>query len=143
MEVPASAVPSNNISAQEWAWVQALIQDVQRQEMCDAFVKNLWQWDLVVKQFKKVEHEYIILGSPTDTDWKSHEICLHALLAIGKFLALEAKKLTDSELATFSVTREQIEAYVAELEQNFREWHHGIPEHDLNRVREKIFGVTS
>jgi hypothetical protein len=108
--------------------------------MCDAFAKNLWQWDLAVKQFRRVEYERIVLGEPTKTDWECQAICLHALLALGKLLLLEAKKITDPELKKFGVTRKQIESYVGELEQSLREKHHAIPESSISRVREKIFG---
>jgi hypothetical protein len=143
MEAPASASPSNRITSQEWTWVQNLIRDVQREEMCDAFAKNLWQWDLVVKQFRRVEFARIICGAPTKSDFEAQAICLHALIATGRFLALEARKFTGPELGKFGVTQEQIEADVASLEQSLRERHHAIPESELKAVREKIFGVAA
>jgi len=85
----------------------------------------------------------IILASPTENDILHHALCLHALLAIGNALLLEGKKFSDEQLAIFKVSFNQITAYVAELEQSFREWHHGISETELAKSRQAIFGATA
>ena len=131
-----------DISPEEWSWVQGLIQDVQRLEQRDTFAKNLFGWDLAVQQFRKVEMKRIILGSPTENDILHHKICLHALLTIGNAIVLDAKRFSDEELAALKVTRQQIAAYVSELEQSYREWHHGISEAELAKVRESIFSAA-
>ncbi len=134
--------PIDSITPLEWAWVQDLIQEVQRQELGDAFARNLGEWDLAVRQFRKVEYRRIILGSPTEDDFLHHAACLHALLALGNILLMETRKFSDSDLTALGIARQTVAAYVAELEQSFREWHHGISETELNAVREKIFGGT-
>ena len=131
---------NEDITPQEWAWVQDLIQDVQRQELCETFAKSLFEWDLVVRQFRKVEYKRIVIGSPTENDWLCHSVCLYALLAFGKLILLQSRKISDAELKALGVTRDEIVAYVEELEQSSRERHHGITEAELSTVREAIFG---
>lgn len=135
--------PASSITPQEWAWVQELIQEVQRQELREAFAKGLWEWDLAVRQFRKVEMRRVITGPPTEADLLHHAVCLHALLALGKVLILEARKFSDAELTVFGVAHGHIAAYVAELEQSLREWHHGISEAELNAARLRIFGAAA
>ncbi len=135
--------PANSITPQEWAWVQELIQEVQRQELREAFAKGLWEWDLAVRQFRKVEMRRMTLNSPAEADLLHHAVCLHALLALGKVLILEARRFSDAELAAFGVSHEHIVAYVADLEHSLREWHHGISEGELNAARQRIFGAAA
>jgi len=143
MSATPELFPQENITPEEWAWVRDLIQEVQQEEQRDSFVKCLFEWDLAVRQFRKVEMRRIILASPTENDILHHALCLHALLAIGNALLLEGKKFSDEQLAIFKVSFNQITAYVAELEQSFREWHHGISETELAKSRQAIFGATA
>lgn len=135
--------PQENITPEEWAWVRDLIQEVQQEEQRDSFVKSLFEWDLAVRQFRKVEMRRIILAPPTENDILYHGLCLHALLAIGNALLLEGRKFSGEQLAVFEVSMSQISAYVAELEQSYREWHHGIPEAELVKTRQVIFSATA
>ena len=143
MNATPELFPQENITPEEWAWVQDLIQEVQREEKRESFVKSLFEWDLAVRQFRKVEMRRIILASPTENDILHHALCLHALLAIGNALLLEGRKFSDEDLVTFKVSMPQIVAYVAELEQSFREWHHRISEVELSKTRQAIFSVAS
>lgn len=135
--------PADSITPQEWAWVQDLIQEVQREARCEVFGKRLWEWDLAVRLFRKVEYRRIILGNPTENDWLHHAACLHALLAQGHVLRLESQELSDADLNALGRTREQIAAGVAELEQSLREWRHGFSERELAEARRKLFGVAA
>jgi len=128
------------ITREEWAWVEDLIKDVGREEEGDLFAQKLFQWDLAVKQFRKLEQKRIILGTPTEIDLQFHALCLHGLLTIGRALVITSKQFNAEELVKFQVRHDQIEAYVEELEQSFREWHHGFTEDELARVREALFG---
>lgn len=143
MNVTPELFPQENITPEEWAWVRDLIQDVQQEEQRDSFVKSLIEWDLAVRQFRKVEMRRIILGSPMESDILHHALCLHALLAIGNALLLEGRKFSDEQLSVFKVSVSQVAAYVAELEQSFREWHHGVSETELAKTRQSIFGAAS
>ena len=142
MNATPDLFPQENISPEEWAWVRDLIHEVQQEEKRDSFVKSLFEWDLAVRQFRKVELKRIILASPTENDILHHALCLHALLAIGNALLLEGKKFSDEQLAIFKVSMSQMAAYVAELEQSFREWHNGISEVELTKARQVIFSAT-
>jgi hypothetical protein len=135
--------PAGSITPQEWDWVQELIQEVQRQELREAFATGVGSWDLAVRQFRRVEMRRIITGTPTEKDRLHHAICLHALLAFGKVLVLEARRFSDADLAGVGIAQDQIAAYVAELEQSLREWHHGISEAELNAARQRIFGAAA
>ena len=133
----------DNITRDEWAWVEDLIKDVAREEESDLFAQKLFQWDLAVKQFRKIENKRIILGAPKTIDLQFHALCLHGLLTIGRALIIDAKRFNPDDLVKFQIKHEEIEAYVEELEQSLREWHHGFTESELKRVREAVFGAAS
>ena len=42
--------------------------DVAREEESDVFAQKLFQWDLAVKQFRKIEQKRIILSTPKEID---------------------------------------------------------------------------
>ena len=140
MTVLQQSFDEDNITREEWSWVEDLIRDVAREEESTQFVQKLFQWDLAVKQFRKIEQKRVILGSPSQIDLQFHALCLHALLAIGRALVIESKQFTLDDLARFHVKHEEIAAYVEELEQSFREWHHGFSKKELDRVRQAVLG---
>jgi len=128
------------ITREEWEWVEDLIKDVAREEASGLFAQTLFQWDLAVKQFRKVENKHISRGTPKPDDLHFHALCLHALLTIGRALVIESRRFKPDDLAKIQVKHEEIEAYVEELEQSLREWHHGFTEGELAKVREAVFG---
>jgi hypothetical protein len=131
------------ITREEWAWVQDLIGDVQRDGKREAFAKSLFQWDLAVQQFRKIELRRIILQPPSEADLRYHAWCLHALLAIGHALVIQARGFKPEDLDRFSVKHEEIEAYVTELEQSFREWHHGFTPGEVGHATREILGAKA
>src|SRR5438132_7615831 len=133
-----SPVARDEITPQEWEWVHEMIGEIERQEKREDFARWLFQWDFAVKGFRKVAQRRIILGRPTDADWRFHAICLHDLLATGHALILRSRDFDAAELKQFNVSHEDIEAYVAELEQSFREWHHGFTETEVSNAQQAI-----
>jgi len=131
------------ISEEEWAWVQGMIRDLVREESRDLFLKSLFQWDMGVREFRKVEMKRIIHGEPSARDLENHAICLHILLAIGRSVAAASRDFTTEELAENRVSHDQIEAYVQELEQSYREWHHGLTDKEVEEAERKIFGAAA
>lgn len=136
-----------SISREEWSWVEDLIHEVNREVQQEArratFARNLFQWDLATRQFRKIEQRRLLLQKPTDVDLQFHAVCLHPLLVIGHTLMLGSRLFQAEELDNLGVKHEEIEAYVAELEQSFREWHHGFSEAEINQTREKLFGAKA
>lgn len=127
------------MTREQWAWVEGLIRDVSRPEEGNIFARRVFQWDLAVRQFQKVEHERIVVGTPTDVDFEAHARCLQGLLTIGNALVMASREFQPEELARFGIRREEIGAYVEALEQSFREWHHGLSEEYLDKVRQALF----
>jgi len=136
-------ITHDSISPQEWEWVKGLIDEVQRQEQRENFAQQLFQWDLAVKEFRKLEHKRFVLAEPDETDFRFHAMCLNAMLAIGHSLILQSRAFEKTELAQFNVTHQQIIAYVDDLEQSLREWHHGFSQKDITDAQAKIFGVSA
>jgi hypothetical protein len=130
----------SKISREHWEWVRGLIRDIEREEKRDEFLRTLFQWDLAVREFRKVELAAMILGQPVEQDFHFHAICLHSLLATGHSLILMAEQFDPKDLEHCRVEPAQITAYVEELEQSFREWHHGFNDHEVEATRVKIFG---
>ncbi len=120
-----------------------MIRDLDREESRVEFLKNLFQWDMAVRQFRKTELKRIIIGNPSQHDLDFHALCLHALLAIGRSLLLESRNFDQSELAKNNISHDHIESYIEELEQSFREWHHGLTAEEVKAAETKIFGAAS
>ena len=131
------------ITPREWQWVQELIADVQRQARREAFAQTLGQWDLAVRQFRKVEQRRFVEHTPTEEDLRYHALCLQALLAVGHTLVLDAQRFSEEELAALNVRPEQIVAYVEELNQSLREWHHGLSAEEIKAAQDRIFGASA
>ena len=93
-----------------------------------------------MRQFRRVEHERIVLGSATPADFEGHARCLEGLLMIGRALVLACRQYAPEELGRFGIRHEEPEACVAALEQSFREWHHSFTEEHLQEVRKALFG---
>src|SRR5262249_58703879 len=106
-----------------WVWVEDLIRDVSREERTESLARRVFQWDLAVRQFRKVEHERLVLASPTPADLEGRARCIDGLLMIGRALALACSQHAPEELARFGLKPEETESCVAALEQSFREWH--------------------
>lgn len=125
----------------EWEWVQDLIRDVERQEERENFAKFLFQWDLAVREFRKMESRKVTLSeNPSARDLRQHAICLHMLLGLGHIIVLESENFGEEELNQWNIRHDHIKAYVDELEQSFREWHHGYTLEEINSAQKKIFG---
>ena len=139
----ASIVPPEEITQQEWEWVHDMIEEIDRQERREDFARWLFQWDFAVREFRKVEQRRIILGTPNAYDRRFHSLCLHSLLAGGHALVLHSEDFTPEELKQFGVVHEDITAYVAELEQSFREWNHAFTEAEIGNAQQAIFGGTA
>ena len=136
-----AATPAG-ITAHEWAWVRALIQDVMREREREDFVTAYAEWNLAIRQFRKIEDERIILNEPTAEDLLEHEACLAGLVEQGRNLVRQATKLTDAELAALHIARENLEAGLWSLQQDWDVRHHQFSEAELEAARRKIFGAT-
>jgi hypothetical protein len=133
-------IDAPRISREHWAWVRGLIRDIEREEQRDEFLKQLFQWDLAVREFRKVEMSLMIMGQPDENDFHCHAICLHSLLALGHSLAMLSAEFNPAELAHCRVEHPDIDAYVEELEQSYREWHNGFSVEEIKAAEVKIFG---
>jgi hypothetical protein len=131
------------ISFDQWDWIRGLIRDVERDESREEFPKRLFQWDLAVKQFRKAEQAKMVLSSPSERDIRCHSICTCTLIAIGQSLVLQAEQAPADELQSCKMNHEQLAAYVEDLEQSFREWHHGFTPEEVKATQEAIFGAQT
>ncbi len=66
--------------------------------------------------------------------------CLHGLLALGHSLVLQAERFSEQELTALNVRYDQLVAYVEELDQSLREWHHGLSVEEIKAAQTRIFG---
>lgn len=138
----AAAATVEEVSPAELQWVHAMIGDIEAQETREDFARRFFQWDFVVREFRKVEQRRITLGQ-TEADWRLHALCLHSLLAIGHDLVTHSRELSAAELKRFGAAHDDIAAYVAELEQSLRESHHGFAAAEVAQAQEAIFGAAS
>src|SRR5205807_8843209 len=107
-----------------------------REERTESLARRVFQWDVAVRQFRKVEHERVVLAPPTPADLEGHARCLEGLLMIGRALLLACKQHVPEELDRFGIKEEEVQACVAALEQSLWEWHHSFSEEHLDQVRQ-------
>jgi hypothetical protein len=140
-----NAAPEQNdtVTEQDWKHVQELIAELKQDEACEDFLKALFQWDLVVKSFRKTADRRLLFSTPTEVDLQFHAMSINALLALGNALLLQAKQFSPEELAKHRVKHSEIEAYVEDLAQRHREWHHGFTADEVSALRRKIFSHAS
>src|SRR5437588_1381048 len=100
------------ITLAEWAWVEGLISEVSQEGESNAFARKVFQLDLAMRQFRKLEHRRIVLGPPTATDLDLHARCLEGLLTIGRALVLRADQFQPAELVRLGIKHDEIAACV-------------------------------
>jgi len=130
------------IDRKDWAAVQELITDIQQaQEKTKRYAAGIYLLDATVRVFRKVELQELIAKVPTERDLKVHEALLHALIGLGQLLELRIQSIDDDDLALFGIQRENLSAYVKELQDDFIMWHD--PEVDpatTAEIEKRIFG---
>lgn len=139
----ANAATPAEITAHEWAWVRALIQDVMREREREDFVTAYAEWNLAIRQFRKIEDERIIFSEPTPEDWQEYDACLDGLLQQGRKLVAQSRSLSDQELTAVNVRRENVEAGLWMIEREWRIRHEPVPEAELAEARRRVFGAEA
>ena len=76
---------------------------------------------------------------PTPDDVRHHKAALLALLSVGQFLVIEADKFSNDELRPFNIRKEDLLAYVRELEHSYSEWHGELSAQQRLNLSRKIF----
>lgn len=125
----------------EWLAVHLMIVEIYQREQGEKYPALLLRnWDNAIQVFRYIERRQLFEQTPTPIDLRMHEALLHALIGLG--LILEAGN-SDQDLAEFGIRRENVTAYIRELEDDFLMWH--LPELDPARAAEleKVFGGPS
>jgi hypothetical protein len=120
-----------NISREDWTAVQNLIKEVNLKEHASAFAASVAIWDAAVHLFRRLEQEHLIEQTPTETDLDYHKGLLHLLLGVGHILKVRAASFRPEVLKEFNLRREDVQAYVRELEMTLSDWH---GEHDTAKI---------
>jgi hypothetical protein len=101
-------------------------------------------WDVAIRLFRVVERQRLFERTPARDDLKIHEALLHSLLSLGQLLEIRIQNVDDEDLARFGIQRENLSAYIRELQDTFLMWHG--PELDPDKaaeVEKTIFGVVT
>jgi hypothetical protein len=130
-------------TADDWQAVQTLIEEIGQDQNQDLFKRSLVEWQLAVRQFRKVELHQMVLREPDETDLRFHAICLRSLLAMGETLEVWSRSLDAEALADIQIGHDDIRALVEDLKLGLREWHHSYPPEELKRLQNIIFGGTA
>ena len=97
----------------DWAAVRFLTRELHRTEKLAA---QIAQWDSTVRLFRQIEQTQFYEKDPTENDRANHRALLHLLIGLGRNLLLQTHSLTDQQLAGYGITRRDLEAYIADLE---------------------------
>jgi hypothetical protein len=139
----ANTIDPTIIDRRDWAAVQELIAEVQEAErIARKYASAIHLWDAAVRLFRHVERLQLFEQTPTADDLKIHEALLHGLLSLGQLLEIRIQHIDDEDLASFDIQRENLSAYVRELQDTFLMWHG--PDLDPARSAElakRIFGA--
>lgn len=131
------------IDRRDWAAVQELIAEVQAKErVAQQYAVAIHMWDVAVRMFRNVELQQLFSKAPAENDLKVHKALLHSLIGLGQLLELRIQSIDDEDLASFGIQRENLSAYVRELQDTFLMWHG--PDLDPARsagLEKRIFGA--
>ncbi|MDQ3622749.1 MAG: hypothetical protein M3463_09700 [Verrucomicrobiota bacterium] len=139
---------TEQISSKEWEVVCELIQEVEQDQNREVehdknrvtFIKNLTEWQLATRFFRRIEMKRILLAEPDEKDLRLQAICLHALLTMGKALLSWSKDFPHQELRLLNIAPEDIAASVEALKLSLRERHHAFSESEIRHAQSVIFG---
>jgi len=137
----ATIVDSPVIDSKDWAAVQELIAEIQQAQK---YAAAIYLFDATVRLFRNIESREFIAKTPATNELKRHEALLRMLIGVGQLLELRIQNIDDADLAAFDIKRENLSAYVEELQDDFIMWHG--PELDpvaAAEVEKKLFGVAS
>lgn len=127
--------------AEDWAAVRFLTLEIERTK---GVVASIHQWDLAVRLFREIERQRFFENEPSELDQANHRALLHLLIGVGQWLELRIKQSSDHDLARFGISRDNLSAYIRDLEDSFFLWH--VPNFDPARtakLEETIFGADT
>jgi hypothetical protein len=128
------------IDRKDWAAVQELIAEIQQTQRYAAGILLL---DATVRIFRNLELQ-LIAKAPTAHDLEVHEALLHSLIGLGQLLELRIQNISDDDLAVFDIQRENLSAYVRELQESFAMWHGpDLPADRVTELEKRIFGAVT
>src|SRR6266704_3553029 len=114
---------SSTPETEDWAPVWILIDELKRIEQGEHWAGPIYQWDLLVRLFRAIEQRKLIENEPTKTDLKIHQALLHALIDLGEHVLFRIKRITDEELSYFGINRENLSAYIRDLQDTYLMFH--------------------
>lgn len=128
------------ISAAEWNWVHELIRDCEV-DRCQTLFTRIVTWHLASLKFREAEYKMFTGGHESNESlYNQFEACLTLLISTGNDLLSEATDFTEEMTKMVGFTRDQLKACIEDLRITYRECNHGMSEHDLDQLRNKIFG---
>jgi hypothetical protein len=127
------------ISTQDWAPVKDLIEEIQQQEL---FAAAFFQWDLVVRYFRRIEKAHFLDQEPVSDDLRYHKAALLALLGVGQYLMLASDRFSNEDLIPLAISKENMLAYIRELEHSYIEWHGELSDETRAELNRRIFGAA-
>lgn len=101
------------------------------------------RWDRTVRFFRDVEQSRFYVEEPTDFDRENHRAALHLLIGLGRNWLLETQNFTDQQWSGYGMTRADLAAYIADLEDTFFMFY--VPDPEPGRTAElqkAIFGAN-
>jgi hypothetical protein len=131
--------PHISTSTQDWAPVKDLIEEIQQQEL---FAAAFFQWDLVVRYFRRIEKAHFLDQAPISDDLRYHKAALLALLSVGQYLVIASARFSDEDLVAFAISKENMLAYIRELEHSYIEWHGELSDETRAELNRRIFGAA-
>jgi hypothetical protein len=127
-------------SPYDWAHLRFLTRELGGiEKLTDAIA----QWDATVRRFRQIEEGRFYEEEPTDFDRENHRALLHLLIGLGRNWLLETQNFTDQQWSGYGITRADLEAYIADLEDTFFMFY--APDFEPGRtaeLRKAIFGAN-
>lgn len=140
-----TAATAEEIAPHHWRWVEGLIADIEADNAAQCFHAALAavRWHVAIQEFNKLEVERMALAEPTLNDLRGHKYCLDKLIAAGEIIANAIEEAGDAGLQGYNMTLADFTAYIDDLRQRHREWHHEFTGAEVLAAQTKIFGATA
>lgn len=135
----ASTPPSDEVTAEEIAAIEKVLQHIDQQNAKRAALGPLANWLLALRIYKGVEMRFVCMKERAHLE-QAHRTMLCSILALGEFLLMVADDLSDADLKSINLSKAAVLANVKYLRAKHAQWY---GKRDAEQVRSTIAAMES
>jgi hypothetical protein len=135
---------TDDFSADPKDWVPALLLQADlEKELAEKrlhLLRRLATWLSLITIFRRLEHDKMIVESPTARDYKYHKAMLSFIVGSGEILILELESHKQIDSVNIGMPFESVAATLQELRYDLRMWHSDMTDDRRAQILKDVFG---